>query len=366
MALGWPSFERVTWLDRRLGAYAVTVAILGALFATALHVSYDFSIYWAAAQEVAGGGSAYGYTLSVGAENIGVGRIYVYPPFLAHALAPLTFLPQPVAFGLWTAGSVALASWALRRGGEHLGRDWPRLLLASGFLWVSLVLGQVNLLVAAGLILALGSRDDRLAGAGLALAVLLRATPAAFGLIFLFDRRPRAVLWSLGAFGAGVLVGGPAEWQTWLGLVRTLAAHTPLDSFWQTSLAAFGFPWPHLAFTMAALVLLGAGRRHDVRVLRALAIGLALLLVPSDSWFHWFLFALVPLLWAHHEPWGRAAFVSFLTASLIPAPLGGSLALTAVAVATLLAMAVLVLRSYIPARVAAPPQPASSAAATSS
>ena len=58
------------------------------------------------------------------------------------------------------------------------------------------------------------SRRDRpaLAGLWLALAALLKLYPAAAAGYFLFGRRWRALLWTIGLFVAGVLISNPTHW----------------------------------------------------------------------------------------------------------------------------------------------------------
>ena len=162
----WPSVALLDRIEHRAGGFLVIFAVIVAALSVGFRFAYDFSIYWAAGADVASGQSAYAHTLAVGAEQIGATQIYVYPPPLAHLLAPLTaVLPTWGGYAIFESISIAALAVMVRRHAPA-ARRWPKLVLSFGALWVSLFLGQVNLLVAAGLIAILADRDDRVAGPG--------------------------------------------------------------------------------------------------------------------------------------------------------------------------------------------------------
>ena len=311
-------------LDRRFGLYALTTGLGVGLFATGGLLGYDLAIYRDAAAAVAAGGSAYEGTLSVGVESVGPGRLYLYPPLLAHLLAPFAGLPLPVLLVAWTLlglGALGLAARLIEP--DALIRQVPRLALGLGALGVTLAIGQVNAFVLAGLLLAVGARDDRLAGLGLAAASLLRGSPVAFALLFVLERRWRALAWAGAVLAPGLLVGGPSELLAYLDVARRLAAVPPLESNWQLSAWAYG---PQVAALVAALVggaVLFAGRvAGEARLLRATAVGLGVLLLGGNSWLHWLSFCLPGLLVeGARAVWSRRAFLAFLAASWLPVPL---------------------------------------------
>lgn len=353
---GWPSEAWLGWFDRRLAVYVVALGVANGLlcigFPAVFKFGWDFDIYWRAAQDVAAGHGAYAATLAIGADQWGPGGLtYVYPPFLAYVLAPFSSLPAAVGLGCWTIAGCALLYAAIRAlPPEATVRRYPRLLLGLGTVWITLFLGQVNVVVLAGLLLAVGSRDDRLAGVGLALAALLRVTPAAFGLLFILDGRWRALVWAAGAGLLGALVG-VADWPAYVGILRTLAGLPPVVTIWQTSLAAIAPPLAVLAAAAVVAVIVLAGRRpSEAHLIRGTAVGVGLLLVPATSWFHWAAFAIAPLLVdGGRVPWGRRALLGFLAAGWLLVPLG-SWATTLVASVLLGVLAWKVIAAPDPAR----------------
>ena len=154
---------------------------------------------------------------------------YIYPPLFALAFLPLTALPFPWVRGLWffLMGLLAVRSVLVGLGlasARGLGRGWvERAGLALGlacalrFVWSDLGHGQVNVLVAwlaiEGIAQAERGRDRR-AGALLALATLVKLTPALLIAGYLVAGRWRLAAWA-GAVGmaglaAPALVFGPA------------------------------------------------------------------------------------------------------------------------------------------------------------
>jgi hypothetical protein len=344
----WPGDAWLGRLDRRVGVYLVAAAAANGLLSIGGRIGWDFHAYWMAAQSVASGGSAYAETLAIGADRWGSGQTYVYPPFLAHVLAPLTLLPEPIGFAVWSvAGALILAAslGAVNRSFCRFGtvgtptfRRYPRLVAGMGVLWIALSVGQVNLFVLAGLLLALGHRDDRAAGIGLALAVLLRGTPAVFALLLAFDRRWRALGWACAGTAAGLLVGA-VDLAAFVDLSGTLATLPPVHSIWQTSLAAV-HPGLSVGAALLVAVIIAAARRvpGEARLIRGTVIGAGLLLVPGSAWFHWVAFAGTPLfLEGHSTAWGRRILLGYLVAGLLLVPVG-SWATSLVATAGLLAL----------------------------
>ena len=192
-------------------------------------------------------------------EAIGV-LPYFYPPWLALACVPLTFLSYPLAKAVWvTLGAQCLAFSGYGLAGLDERRLWKPLAvgLALGLMpcFISVRLGQTPPLVLAGLVAAaslLKSRRDRLAGAALAWAVVkpqlaVIAVPAA--LLWAARRRRWGVvsgfaltLAALGVLSALIVPDWPAEMflapgrvplptaldpsvgVTWLSVLRTLGA----------------------------------------------------------------------------------------------------------------------------------------------
>lgn len=339
----WPTMAWLQVLDRRFGLYIAALAIIPNL--RTWHGGYDLNAFLVAAGDVAAGRSAYASTLVVGVAEWGGLPVYVSPPFLAHALAPLHAIPSDVLFAAWTvAGLLAIVAAIRAAGADTLAWQTPRLVFGLGYLWAAVFLGQVNLFVLAGLLLALGSRNDRLAGLGLAAAVLLRGTPLLFGLALLLERRWKALAWSCAFLVAGVLVSDPADWVTYAGLAREIAAIPTIYVPVQTSLMLFGWPLAIIAGAAILTVIILAGRvRGEAALLRGTSIGLALVLVPANSWIHWLSFALAPLLLAGDRAlWSRRALLAFLVAAITP--LGPLSALVGLAVLAAMTRRVLIAR----------------------
>ena len=161
--------QSLAWLFRRVGPF---LAILAALVALKWPAMFDLEAYLAAA--ACGGGRPRARTPRPGplaSINGARSRSTVSPPFVAQVLAPFSSLPTGVVFAGWT---VAGSSPSSPRSGSSIARRSRPVRRSSCsrcvYVWGSLVLGQVNLFTLAGLLLAFGSRSERLAGLGLALA----------------------------------------------------------------------------------------------------------------------------------------------------------------------------------------------------
>jgi hypothetical protein len=221
----------------------------------------------------------------------------------------------------------------------------PRLVFGLVYVWASVFLGQVNLLVLAGLLLALAGRRDALAGGGLALATLLRGTPVAFVVLLMIQRRWRATGWFLALLALGILASGPHEWVTFARVLSDAAVLPPLDVPIQASLAAIApLLRPLTAASLAAVVLLAHRVPAERDLLVATAIGLAIVVLPANSWHHWFAFGIVGILaWGDRSLWSRRALAAFLAVAFVP--MGWPSTLLALAVTA--AMLARVLRSLV-------------------
>jgi alpha-1,2-mannosyltransferase len=170
----------------------------------------DFPIYWSAARTILAGESPYGAERGL--------HGYVYPPFLALAVAPLAALPLAAAAGLWYAINLALilaslraAQRALATGLPSAAARWALPAAAVGLGGVfadNLALGQANLALLALTVTAvlwlLDGRRERGAGALLGVACCIKMYPALLLLPALLRGRWRAAL----GFAAGLLVAG--------------------------------------------------------------------------------------------------------------------------------------------------------------
>ncbi len=139
----------------------------------------DFTVYTAAATALAEGADPY-------EARSPRGWRYVYPPFLAVVLAPLTRLPVPDAALVWYALSVAALAAAGVATARTLGPPTPwiaagaALALCAPFVGQCLQRGQVTTLLLAsqvGALVSLRRGRDVTAGLLLAFGVAVRLTP---------------------------------------------------------------------------------------------------------------------------------------------------------------------------------------------
>ncbi len=183
----------------------------------------DLTTYLQAAHAIARGGNPY---------DVASPFPYVYPPFLAFALIPLTYLPEDWTLIMWYAASVAALVWSTREiiraaypvlDGRHL-TPFVGALFAAAYpvIQSNLRNGQVNLFVLALCIFALRacptSAAAQVRGAtAWAAAIAIKMVPAALGPFYL-----RRGGWSFGATAVmittalwllPILVLGPAMFE---------------------------------------------------------------------------------------------------------------------------------------------------------
>ncbi|MCZ1008926.1 glycosyltransferase 87 family protein [Streptomyces lydicus] len=171
---------------------------------------------------------------------------FTYPPFAALLFLPLSWPPWPLVSAAWTAASVlalcVLVHCCLRMADPAAkpGRHRRRVLLwSAALLWtepvaVTLALGQVNLLLAAGVAYAVERRSAAAAGLGVGLAAGVKLVPAVTGLYFLVHRRWSAACWSAAVAAATVAAGWWAAPRSaagfWLHAVGDAARVGPVGS----------------------------------------------------------------------------------------------------------------------------------------
>ena len=206
-------------------AYYVVFSVSQWVTLTPESLRFDFANYFGGAQAAAHGTDVYAdFKRSWGTEAWVVA--YIYPPFFAELLAPLTPLGLVGAARVWLLavhaaffGSLAL----ILHLHPELTRAGRRLLLAAGFgfmpVYLNLKFQQVAtvwlLLLAATLWAALRRRDS-LAGGFIALAASIKVTP-----IFLIPLFARLGRWRVALMGSGLLLivtvvtmlASPGSWQ---------------------------------------------------------------------------------------------------------------------------------------------------------
>lgn len=143
---------------------------------------------------------------------------YLYSPAFAQGLRPLSILPWPLFAAAWTGLIFAILLW--------LSGRWALIALFAPPVALSVVLGQVDLFIAAAIVL--GFRFP----AAWALVLLTKVTPG-IGLLWFLVRREWRALWL--AFGGtlGVVAVSaaldPGGWAAWLDFLRRSLAVPPLE-----------------------------------------------------------------------------------------------------------------------------------------
>jgi alpha-1,2-mannosyltransferase len=303
-----------------LTALAVLVwALAGATFLWLRRVApeaigFDFAVYLRAFRVATSGANPYA--------PYAIGEGFLNHPFLLTAVAPLAWLDDSVARWLWLA--LSATAWAtccwmvVELAGARPARFWLVILLGFAPAVEMLYVGQVNAFALLALLLAfvLARREQPIAaGALLALAIVLKATPAFLLLYFAAVRQWRvvgaalvgvALLTLLPAvqFGPGVL----ASYAETLARLSAEIHPRPLNLGLPALLArATGFlglalpdAWlrglPRAAVAGAALLLLGSFARRapepDRRLSLFAAFGALGTLASPLIWYHHLVFLL--------------------------------------------------------------------------
>ncbi|HVS07796.1 MAG TPA: glycosyltransferase family 87 protein [Candidatus Dormibacteraeota bacterium] len=311
-----------------IGAYYVTWSVVQWVTLTPAALQFDFVNYFGGAQAAAHGTDIYAdFKHSWGSEAWVVA--YIYPPFFALVLAPLTSLGLLAAARIWLLavhvaffGSLAL----ILRIHPELSRGGRRLLLLASFgfmpVYLNLKFQQVAtvwlLLMTAALWAALQRRAG-LAGAFIAAAASLKVSP-----IFLIPLFARVGRWRIVVLASVTLVGltvvtmlaAPGSWQFFTVVLPRIGLGTAnwdngsidglVSRIAQLAPGLFGGATQTVAkvvIVAAAVIVIGitlwrAGNRGEqVWTLRLSVAALitALLIVSSVTWQHHLVTLLLPM-----------------------------------------------------------------------
>lgn len=246
-----PATWRLPALEWRRALNAASLLIVaGFWLIVASHpMVNDAHTYWYSTQP---GVELYGRQWNVEADA------YVYSPVFAIALKTLTWLPFATFHVIWTGVLTLTLIWLV-------GPIWAVVaLLIPGFAGYEIVLGNVNLLIAAAVVLGLSGRS-----ATWAFPLFTKVTPAV-GMLWHLARREWSALASVTGvsvvLGLASLVLLPQAWPAWIGVLQTQGP--PLPD------ALLVIPIIVRLPLAAALVLLAAYR--DWRWLVAVAVWLAI------------------------------------------------------------------------------------------
>jgi hypothetical protein len=203
------------WENRRTRSALFLLLAVGYGFSAAhrqVKSGNDFPIYLDAARALLRGGSPYSPEPGLNG--------YVYLPFFALVLSPLSFLPEIVAIWLWYFGNVLLTVAAFRLtkslledaiGPAHAAWSvWLALLVHLRFFLDNYDMGQSNVLTLVlglvGLRLAIVRSRDWIAGAAIGGMVAIKPYGAMLLVPFLARGRWRVAAGAAGALTAAMLL----------------------------------------------------------------------------------------------------------------------------------------------------------------
>jgi hypothetical protein len=310
-----------------IGAYYVTWSVVQWVTLTPTALQFDFVNYFGGAQAAAHGTDIYAdFKRSWGSEAWVVA--YIYPPFFALVLAPLTSLGLLAAARIWLLavhaaffGSLAL----ILRIHPELSRGGRRLLLLASFgfmpVYLNLKFQQVAtvwLLLMTAALWATLRRRAGLAAAFIAAAASLKVSP-----IFLIPFFARLGRWRIAVLASVSLVGltvvtmlaAPGSWQFFTVVLPRIGLGTAnwdngsidglISRIAQLAPGLFGGATQTVAkvvIVAAAVIVIGitlwcARSSGDTWTLRlgVAALITALLIVSSVTWQHHLVTLLLPI-----------------------------------------------------------------------
>ena len=252
-------------------------------------------------------------------EQVGpYGLQFTYPPVAAVLMVPLAFAPEAVAYAVWTGLSVLALAAIIERSARRVPLHSVVLfavvvgLACATFDPVrrTLMLGQINLILCAVILLDIGRRDGRWRGVGVGVAAGIKLTPVLFIVFLLITRQWAAARNALLGFGATVLAGFAllprTSWTYWSEIAGDADRIGPTFRFSNQSINgmvhrsdvvpdAWTAPvWLVLSSVVAVLILVLARRWWEQgRAVTAIAaVGVATTLASPFSWTHHWVWAL--------------------------------------------------------------------------
>jgi alpha-1,2-mannosyltransferase len=216
----------------------------------------DLPAYVEAARRLIETGSPYSLEVVSGQlDRYDIATGYLYPPVLAQAFVPLSYVPMPILTVIWTAAQVALLIVLLpmvyARFGGHADRAHALTIVLAAVAFfpnlIAVVIGNVSGWIAIGAaVMLLAPPVGRSAMA--AALMWVKLTPGAFVIGAFVDRSSRlsAIGGSLGILVVSFLVS-PAAWTTWIEVFPTVSGffgNVPFTSNLAPShvLGSTGFP----------------------------------------------------------------------------------------------------------------------------
>jgi alpha-1,2-mannosyltransferase len=359
-----PRIQRIC-LAALLGAVLLVRALQFFHFTSLTEWGFDLSFYWTAGQHVLAGESVYAPFQTAGPyPPQGVAYEYLYPPFLAVAVAPLVALfgDYRAANWLWAGlGATILALVVLTVAHrERLGSRVDRALLVGAAFALApvtseLILGNVHLLILgllAGAWLAVDHRTPRgdiAAGALVGVAALIKVFPGLIVVWFLLTGRVRAAVAAVATMVllavATLPVVGLKPWLEYPTVLQNLGPPTELSFVLAPMVWLAGSMPPLLAqglVTVAGLAVVAwTTRRRSEPISFGVAVAVSVLAAPA-LYPHYLAIMVLPLLLAlgHTRPAGWIVLVFVAVSGGDGAGLGGAAWIVTRGLPTLGALAV--------------------------
>ena len=247
------------------------------------------------------------------------GLQFTYPPFAAILMVPMALPPEVVVCAAWTALSILALAVIIERSA-------PRVLpLQSLVVFVvvlgvagaafgparsTLVLGQINLILCAVILLDIARREGRWRGLAVGVAAGIKLTPLFFIAFLLVTRQWAAARNLVLGFAGTVLIGFAlmprSSWTYWTQIAGDAERIGPPFRFSNQSISGLlhrssvvpeswtGPLWLVLSVVVGGLILMLAKHfwEHDRAVTAVAMAGIAMTLVSPFSWTHHWVWAL--------------------------------------------------------------------------
>ena len=247
------------------------------------------------------------------------GLQFTYPPFAAILMVPMALPPEVVVYAAWTALSILALAVIIERSAPQV------LPLHSLVLFVvvlavacaafdparrTLLLGQINLILCAVILLDIARREGRWRGLAVGVAAGIKLTPLFFIAFLLVTRQWAAARNLVLGFAGTVLIGFAlmprSSWTYWTQIAGDAERIGPPFRFSNQSINGLlhrssavpeswtGPLWLALSVVVGGLILVLAKHfwEHDRAVTAVATAGIAMTLVSPFSWTHHWVWAL--------------------------------------------------------------------------
>jgi hypothetical protein len=277
-----------------LGAIGLVMLLLAARsFLGSAGFAYDYGAYDAAARRVAAGEALYPPGTAEAYNSGSYAGLYLYPPPLAVALAPMSLVNADIAAQLW----LGLRLLLLALGVWMLPVSWfarAATFAVSGItfpVWYDLNLGNISIVLFAVSAVIWRCRDRPSGGIALGVAGALRFP---FGIVLLslaLARRWTPVAWTV---ATGIVIGvatlpfvGVGAWFDYFGTIRTLGdvSGGPENLNLGTTAIAIGLPgaagiWTILGIATALVASVYAALRRERETAIVVSLAATMIFFP--------------------------------------------------------------------------------------